>query len=249
MNSATLPAAIDAEQGERLREDVRKHVIGKVQDHFPNLATSYATGHCEVDAEGCGPGMWLNARGADDGDAFHDRKLAVIHAEAEQERVRNDEKASRAGARGGAHGAAVPVVRRVPRRDRHSTRQQDEGGGAARCEDPLRVDETEMWPVPQKLEEAGDQTRIQEFILKRKPVVAFLAVENSIPTRQYGSDAALRFGHVRRRIGQRPRSRSAESIGMRLYPVVAVREKVVEAVLVVHGHYLLYYERRDTKTP
>jgi hypothetical protein len=51
-----------------------------------------------------------------------------------------------------------------------------------RCEEPLHVDKKEMWPVPQKLAEAGDQTFIQEYMLKRKPVVAFLAVENSIPT-------------------------------------------------------------------
>jgi hypothetical protein len=51
-----------------------------------------------------------------------------------------------------------------------------------RCEDPLRVDKKEMWPVPRKLREAADKTPMQKYMLKRQPVVAFLTVENSIPT-------------------------------------------------------------------
>jgi hypothetical protein len=57
-----IPDAIDASYGEELRAMLRSCVPGDVKDYFPCWATSYATGSRPgVDAQGCGPGMWLNA--------------------------------------------------------------------------------------------------------------------------------------------------------------------------------------------
>ena len=58
-----MPAAITADDGQRMRNELIDGVRERnVEAHFPWVATSYATGHREGDAEGCGAGMWLNHR-------------------------------------------------------------------------------------------------------------------------------------------------------------------------------------------
>ena len=191
VNSATVPAAIDAEQGERLREGIREQVIGEVENHFPNWATSYATGHREVDAEGCGPGMWLNARVIQRAReaGFEVPMTGMLFTtgnwQAYMLRLNKDECEMM-----GQQAAKVLVVLLTAMLYK-SGACLDEIAAALdskmkvvvlRCEDPLRVDKKEMWPVPRKLREAADRTLMQKYMLKRQPVVAFLAVENSIPT-------------------------------------------------------------------
>ena len=57
------PSKIDAALGIHLRDSIIKLIPGRdVERHYPMWATSYATGHREGDDEGCGPGMWLNAK-------------------------------------------------------------------------------------------------------------------------------------------------------------------------------------------
>ena len=48
-----------------------------------------------------------------------------------------------------------------------------------RCED-IFVDEEEQWPL--KEVELDDDDKMQEYMLKRGPVVEFLKAQNSIPT-------------------------------------------------------------------
>ena len=50
-----------------------------------------------------------------------------------------------------------------------------------RCEDDIPWDSKEMWPLSEKLK-AGEMSAKQDYMLKRKPVIAFMTTQNSIPT-------------------------------------------------------------------
>jgi hypothetical protein len=186
-----VPGVINAELGERLRRKVREGVPGEVEAYYPRWVTSYATGRRDVDAEGCGPGMWLNElliqRAVKAGFEVPMTGMLFTTGNWHAYMLRLNKKNC---AMMGEQAAEVLVVLlTVPLFN--SAACLDEIAAALdskmkvvvlRCEDPLRVDETEMWPVPQGLKDAGDRARIQEYMLKRQPVVGFLAAENSIPT-------------------------------------------------------------------
>jgi hypothetical protein len=54
-----LPDAIDAAMGESVRAHMQAFVDGDVDSYYPEVLVSYATGHRkDVDAPGCGPGMY-----------------------------------------------------------------------------------------------------------------------------------------------------------------------------------------------
>ena len=57
-NTYALPDAIDKDMGEAIREHMQYFVKGDVDDYYPETLVSYATGHRDADAPGCGPGMY-----------------------------------------------------------------------------------------------------------------------------------------------------------------------------------------------
>jgi hypothetical protein len=188
--SLNIPNAIDAEEGHRLRELVRKDVPGGyVEKHFPRWATTYATGKREADAEGCGPGMWLNAQLIQHTTAkgFEVPMTGMLFATGNWKTymLRLDKDDCEMMEQTPAVALVVLLTTAVYR----SGPCLDEIAAARdskmkvillRCEDKL-PGKKGMWPLPQKLKDEGDMDKIQEYMVKRSEIVDFMCSENSIP--------------------------------------------------------------------
>lgn len=190
--SIAVPSAIDAEHAEVLRARLREGVPGDLLDYFPGWATTYATGHrAGVDEEGCGPGMWLNAELVKHTTAagfdvpMTGMLFSVGNWAAYMLRLKKDSCVPM------GHKPANTLVVLLTAAVFRSGACLDEIATARknsmaiillRCEDmwPLPSKE-DMWPLPQELKKSGDKQKMQDYMLKRGPVVDFMAIQNTIP--------------------------------------------------------------------
>jgi len=187
----SIPDAIDANCGEELRAMLRRGVLGDVEDYFPCWATSYATGsRTGVDAQGCGPGMWLNAqlvqRVRDAGLQVPMTGMLFATGDWRAYMLRLDKGECEMMRE--THAVALVVLltkalfRSKPCLDEIAMALQNKMKVLLlRCEDDIPWDSKEMWPLSEKLK-AGEMSAKQDYMLKRKPVIAFMTTQNSIPT-------------------------------------------------------------------
>ena len=181
----------DAEQGGRLWQEVQDCVEGNVEDYFPDCATSYATGRRDVDAEGCGPGMWLNALvirhmvAAGFGVPMTGMLFATGNWQGylSRDMLRLGKKNCQMMNEKAAKVLVVLLTAALYQSSPCLGEIATALGSkikivVLRCED-VRVGLDDMWPVPENLK--GDKPAMQAYLLKRQQVVEFMASENSIP--------------------------------------------------------------------
>ena len=185
-----IPDAIDAVLGEELCAMVRRGVPGKVEDYFPCWATSYATGSRHgIDAQGCGPGMWLNTQLVQRAVAagLQVPMTGMLFAggdwKAYMLRLDKDE----CEMMGERHAVVLVVLltkalfRSGPCLDEIAmARDSKMTVILLRFEDDLPGHD-DMWPLPEKMEKADDAVETQAYIIKRRAVVNWIDVQNTIP--------------------------------------------------------------------
>ena len=186
-----IPDTIDASCGEELRAQLRRGVPGDVKDHFPYWATSYATGSRPgVDAQGCGPGMWLNVQLVQRAVAagLQVPMTGMLFATGDWKAYMLRLKKKDCKMMGQTPAVTLVVLltkalfRSGPCLDEIAVARANKMTVILlRCEDDL-PGEDDMWSLPDKLKEAGAMDQIQAYMLKRGDVVEWMGSENSIPT-------------------------------------------------------------------
>jgi hypothetical protein len=187
----SIPDTIDASCGEELRAQLRRGVPSDVMDYFPCWATSYATGaRPGVDAQGCGPGMWLNVQLVQRAVAagLQVPMTGMLFATGDWKAYMLRLKKKDCKMMGQTPAVALVVLltkapfRSGPCLDEIAVARANKMTVILlRCEDDLPV-EGDMWPLPEKLKEAGATDQIQAYMLKRGDVVEWMGSENSVPT-------------------------------------------------------------------
>jgi len=185
------PVSIDAETGQNLRSKLIQKVGSSLIDYYPAWATSYATGQRrdkdgkEIDAKGCGPGMWLNSElihfACDNGFGVGMSGMLYATGYWKDYMLRLDKESCEV-----SHEKCVKVIVVLQSQALlKSNTCLDELFQALenniefiviRCDDDLPPSE-EWWPLP--ITAMGKKRN--RFLLKRKKVVEFLVSQNTIP--------------------------------------------------------------------
>jgi hypothetical protein len=187
----SIPDAIGSDLGAELRRQLQDLVPGrKVAAYFPSFATSYATGNRPgQDAQGCGPGMFFNAlvahRAVEEGFELPMTGMLFADGNWQNYMTRLDKDSCKDM---GKEAAKVLVVlltaalyQSIPcLNEIAAARDNKMKVIVLRCED-VRTSATDMWPMPEHLQNSGDDEAMQEFVLKRQAVRIHMAAQNSTP--------------------------------------------------------------------